>query len=637
MLIFHAGADWLPAGFLGVDVFFVISGFLITLLLLREWSEHGAIALQRFWMRRAARLLPALLLLLGLTGLYLAAISPAAVTGFLTDARFAILFVANWDFVLRQVSYFAQWQPALATHLWSLAVEEQFYLVWPPLVVLIMRIGGVRHLAVLAGLLAVAATVLMATLYVPWEDVSRIYYGTDTHLSGLAWGALLGCLVAMSNPGLRLPPLAGSALGAGALAGLTAMMVFLHEWDGLLYRGGFLLAAVLTGIVLIAALGRQGPLVRLLAWSPFRWIGKRSYAIYLWHWPLLVIDLPLLDRVPPAVDLAGRVGMVIALAAISWYVVEAPVRQSVAKALANVGRRGPGLTRATLASLLKIPVSSTVCIGSLAAFSIVAALAFGGWFPQSQSDIADQIAANARLLESINSPTQPAPAPQATSRPVVPANATPAVQDLIKADNAAPQPTAAPGVGAGEDNQIVVFSSPLLTVGYDPASERAPPVRRRPINLPVLAIGDSVMLGATPTLLTAVPQLQIDATVAKQFADGIDRIRSALATPPAHRPRVIVVHLGTNGIFDPAHLDQMRQLSRSLRRLVVINIRAPRSWEGFVNEQLEAAAEWKSVRFVDWYEASAENPDWLADDGVHLSPAGQAAYADLIANAIAFG
>ncbi len=276
VVAFHAGAVWLPAGFLGVDVFFVISGFLITTLLLRESESSGAISLAGFWRRRAARLLPALLLMLAGVAAYLLLAAPELVARFLQDVRFALLFVTNWDFILREVPYFAQWQPSLGTHLWSLAVEEQFYLVWPLAVVAALRLGGRRAVGILALVLAVASALLMGLLYVPFADVSRVYFGTDTHAFGLAVGAGLAVLVRIRPHTVPGNPVLLTLAGSAALAGIIAAMALLHEWDGFLYRGGYLGIAILTGLAVVVATTEGNALVGFLSWRPLRWIGPAA-------------------------------------------------------------------------------------------------------------------------------------------------------------------------------------------------------------------------------------------------------------------------------------------------------------------------------------------------------------------------
>lgn len=642
VVAYHAGAAWLPAGFLGVDVFFVISGFLITTLLLRESERSGAISLADFWRRRAARLLPALLLMLAGVAAYLLLASPGLLPRFVQDVRFALVFVTNWDFILRDVPYFAQWQPSLGTHLWSLAVEEQFYLVWPLAVVAALRLGGRRAVGILALVLAVASALLMGLLYVPFTDVSRVYFGTDTHAFGLAVGSGLAVLVRTRPqivPGNRVVlTLAGSM----ALVGILAAMALLHEWDGFLYRGGYLGIAVLTGLAVVVATTEGNVLVRSLSWRPLRWLGCRSYGIYLWHWPLLLLPAPAAlaaAELPESLGILLRLGLLIALAEFSFRLVEVPLRREIAPP------RGPALpglrralrrTRAGFGSELPGVIASSLCLVLLATYGGIAAAGHRESIPNSAAsalDFApDPAAAAVVVAESSAGIGNRTLAPQAgRERPAEEISIPPGppVASASREQRESPPESAAIG-------QVSAFTSNLISIQYQPGTAPARPAAQTPAAwLRVLAIGDSVMLGAADNLLAEFPQIRVEAVQSAQFPEGVARIRAEVAKPPAERSEVVVLHLGTNGIFDPAQLDELRRLSVALDRLVVLNIRAPRPWESFVNEQLAPTADWGKVRFIDWHTISADQPEWLEGDRVHLTKIGGNAYTELIADAIA--
>ncbi len=626
VVAYHANAAWLPAGFLGVDIFFVISGFLITTLLLREQAEQGTLALGRFWLRRATRLLPALLLMLGLTAVYLLAFAPAQLAGFLADARFAPLFISNWDFVWRDISYFEQARPSLAVHLWSLAVEEQFYLVWPPLALVILRFAGRRYLAYLAALAAIASAAWMAYLYVPWGDVSRLYYGTDTHLFGVAVGSLLGCACFGRQPLLSTHIRLHTALSAMALLTLIATMALIHEWDGLLYRGGYLSIALITGLLVVLASGPEQPVTKLLSLAPLRWVGQRSYAIYLWHWPLLLIGWPQSIALPAAADIAVRLLLVFALAAWSAQFVEIPLRSAVRRAIRATGDGSISTARALRDQVPTVQSGLVATVLAGVMFGSVALATTAGIVTAPADAIADEIRANAALLSTLSAPRQDNPE---TSNPPI---------QTIPEPRAAQVPSA-PRDPAGDRNPqvIQVYSSDLFDVTYvadfKPQPTRVPALPLMHLT-PVLAIGDSVMVGAAPQLLAAIPELEIDAAVSKQIADGLMRIDSAVGGPLVTRPNVVVLHLGTNGIFDPEAIGELRRYAVKLRRLVVVNTQAPRTWTNFVNDQLARLDGAKNTIFVDWHAFSQDHPEWFADDGVHLTDAGKDAYVKLIVEAI---
>jgi len=356
VLLYHAGLAWIPGGFLGVEVFFVISGYLITALLLAEWRGRGRIDLKAFWLRRARRLLPALYLLLVVTLAYAVVFLPGEVAGLRSDALAALGYVTNWYLVFGQESYFeAVGRPSLLQHLWSLAVEEQFYLLWPPIFAVGMGVGArrLRRRRVLTVALAVAgaSAVTMAMLYAPGVDPSRIYYGTDTRATGLLFGAALAFVRSQGgkyrpadtrHQRLGLPgrgrfrrrwgwvaPKLLDFLGLAALGGLVWFCLRVGEFQPFLYRGGFALVALTTAVAIMAVVHPRTRLgADILGWGPLRWIGQRSYGIYLWHWPVFTITRPGIDVPldgPPL--LALRLAVTLVLAHLSYRYVEEPIRR----------------------------------------------------------------------------------------------------------------------------------------------------------------------------------------------------------------------------------------------------------------------------------------------------------------------
>ena len=283
VLLYHAELPVARGGFLGVEVFFVISGYLITMLLYAEWRATGRIDVRRFWLRRARRLLPALVLLIAATLAITALLQPDDLLTFRDDALAALTYVMNWQLILNHSSYFDRVGRTSLQHLWSLAIEEQFYLVWPLLfgaLVCYMRRTALV-IVVLAG--AVASTLLMALLFVPDSDPSRIYYGTDTRAAGLLFGAAFALVWRLGHADnlQRVPHWLIEVVGVSALGALLGCFNQLDEFQPLLYRGGFTLIALLTIAVIAAVAHSQATLAKLLSWSPLRWIGTRSYGLYL--------------------------------------------------------------------------------------------------------------------------------------------------------------------------------------------------------------------------------------------------------------------------------------------------------------------------------------------------------------------
>jgi peptidoglycan/LPS O-acetylase OafA/YrhL len=331
VFLYHAGVGWMPGGFLGVDVFFTISGYLITSLLLSEYRRGGHVRLGQFWLRRARRLLPAVGVMVAVTMIVAAIVEPDRLTELRGDAISSLAYFANWHFVFEHQSYFDQFQrPSLFRHLWSLSVEEQFYLLWPLAFAGGMSLLGRKRLllGVLAGTLASLA--LMWILFDP-GDASRVYYGTDTHAVGL----LIGVALALVWSPLRLRRAksgrwCGPVLDAVGIVGLgyvALSFLRVHDYDLALFHGGYLWLALATAAVLAVVAHPAARLGGLLARPPLIWLGLRSYSFYFWHWPVLALTRPGLDvSLPRGILIPLQLLVVLALADLSYRFVELPFR-----------------------------------------------------------------------------------------------------------------------------------------------------------------------------------------------------------------------------------------------------------------------------------------------------------------------
>ncbi len=329
VLLFHGGFGWAGGGFLGVSIFFTLSGFLITSLLLTERDRSGSIGLGHFWSRRARRILPAALLALtgiAIFGLTIADAHQAARLP--ADGLSALTEVANWRFVLGDQSYAALFSaPSPVQHFWSLAIEEQFYLVFPLIVVatLTRTKGDRKGLALVVAVLGLASAVLAAVLFHPGEDPARVYYGTDTRAVELLMGALLAIWLTgrhrLERPRTQL--LVG-ILGVAALLVLVAGWVIVDQSDGFLYRGGLTLHALLVVTVIAAALVR-GPVRAALAIAPLRALGLISYGAYLFHWPIFLWLSPGRTGLDGAPLFGLRLAVTLVVATVSWHYLEQPI------------------------------------------------------------------------------------------------------------------------------------------------------------------------------------------------------------------------------------------------------------------------------------------------------------------------
>lgn len=577
VVVYHAWPAVLPGGYLGVDVFFVISGFVITASLVHVRRADGRPRLGRFWVRRAQRLLPALAALL-LTIAALAAVVGDAVTVRLREQLLAALtFTGNWYQAGSDVSYFDEAQPPLLQHLWSLAVEEQFYLVWPLLLVALLAVvrrPRTRVLVVALGALASAGA--MAWLFAPGDDPSRLYFGTDTHGFGLLLGAAAALAVPLlatppSHPGLALVQRCARSrvLPIAAAAVVVVAMARLADDLTLTYRGGIAGVCVATALLLVSLLVRPGgPVRRLLAQPVVVWVGVRSYAIYLWHWPVLVLLDAAFPTASPHLRGALTVYLTLLAAALSWRYVEQPVLRH--------GFRGAG-RRLQAAVRRDAAVRGPLLV--LATLTLVVAAGSGLRAAPDRGEVESLVLAG-----------------QAAADGSAPAPLDPDAQDA--------PPTPAPLADAG------------------PAE----------IGAQTIVLGDSVTLASANALLAELPGVAVSAEVGRQMDEApalVDGFRAEGSLRP-----YLVVALGTNGAFDPATLDRLVDAAGPDTRLVLVTAHGDRDWMGGVNRDLLAYAEaHPAVGLARWDRASAYVPDF-ASDGIHPGDEGGVVFARLVADTL---
>jgi peptidoglycan/LPS O-acetylase OafA/YrhL len=333
VIAYHLNSGWVPGGLLGVGVFFTLSGYLITDLLLGQREVSGSLKLGNFWLRRARRLLPALFLMLAVVVAWVTLLDRSQLPSLRGDVLAAAAYVSNWWNIVRDASYFARFgPPPPLDHLWSLAVEEQFYLIWPWLLWLGLRFLPGRY--TMAGLTlvgAAASAVAMALIYQPGIDPTRVYEGTDTR----AFGLLVGAALAMVWPSRKLRSdrinlrgrVALEGVGVVGLVVIAILILRTNEFSPFLYKGGIVLLSVATTMTVAALVHPATWLGVAVGWTPLRWVGVRSYGIYLWHYPIIVLTSPGMQQ---KADLSLEVLQVIAtvaVAALSWQFFEEPIRR----------------------------------------------------------------------------------------------------------------------------------------------------------------------------------------------------------------------------------------------------------------------------------------------------------------------
>ena len=654
VVLYHIGQGWFTGGFFGVEVFFVISGYLITSLLLAEWERRGSIDLKGFWLRRARRLLPALFAMVLAVLAYAVILLPNEVAGLRRDALAAFFYVTNWYLIFDHKSYFeAVGRPPLLQHLWSLAIEEQFYLLWPVLFSLGIRKS--RRLVLAAVLIAAATSAeLMAVCYLPDVDPSRVYFGTDTRASGLLLGVALSLLW---RPWLRPMPLgrfqiaALDSLGVVAIAGIGVFCLFLNEYDPFVYQGGFVFLALATAVAIAVVVHPASHLGHwFLGRQPFRWIGLRSYSIYLWHWPVFMLTRPQLD-----VPLAGwplvalRLALVAILAELSYRLVETPFRRGALGRLWRSLQQAQGTHRRRLAIRWAVTFATvTVCLLALGVASTVAQPPpQPSYLPANAINTVGQSArpertppSAARAGPSVEPLVSGAPSKPITQLPGSPPPGTPAspaasAATRTTATPAADRPRTSTAAQRGADVDVLVpRATTAAPSSPSPSAQGVLPSPTVPSSAPIVRatiIGDSVVLSAWAAV-HQVPGLEVDGEVGRQASDAIAVLRKD--DQEGFLAPTVVIHIGNNGPFSARQFDEMMSVLGN-RRVIFMTVRVARDWEGPNNVVIrEGVKRYPNAELLDWHAASASHPEWFRDDGLHTSEAGAKAYASMIAQAL---
>ena len=581
VMLYHAEVPWAQGGFLGVDVFFVLSGYLVTSIVIEGIDRRGSLGFRRFWSSRMRRLAPAQVAVIATTVLVVAVWHGNELADLRGQVASALTGTTNWYLITTQSSYFEQLgRPPLLRHLWSLAIELQFYLLFPlVLAVLWPRFRNRLDRFCLGLVVAIMASGLyLALLFHPGSDPSRAYYDTFARFEAPLIGALLAVL--WRPQALRRAPAAAhgrqvSIAGGGALLALLVIIRSFDDRSAVLYRGGFVVVALLTAVV-VAALTHPHGLIggrRGLGHPALVAIGVRSYGLYLWHWPVYALLRPRIDvGWSWATTLVVRVAITVVLTELCYRLVERPWHL-----------RAPSTSMAALMAMVRGPRhASPVTRGfALSAATLVVVAAVIMAVPHKPND---------------------------------------AIGDTLRTGEAAL---------ASSSRTVPTLATTTTVVGGAVAPTTTLPAADGPVTL----IGDSVMLGAAPEVIAAFgDRAIIDAKVARQVGSIPSVIRQLDAE--GRLAPTVVVQVGINGTVAAQDLDDIAGAVGG-RRLFVLDARVPRSWEQSNNATVkDLVPTLPNGKVIDWYDTSNGHRDWFLSDGVHLTAPGRTAYANLIESSV---
>lgn len=569
VIAYHMGFFWAPGGLLGVTVFFVLSGYLITGLLISEFHSSRTINLPQFWLRRVRRLVPAIIAVVVVTCALCVLFNHNLLTKMRPDIIPSLLFYSNWWQIFHDVSYFAaQGAPSPLQHFWSLAIEEQFYLVWPVLLLLLFRRRTSFKWLKRGILIAAAASALwMAVLYNPEGDPSRVYYGTDTRAFSLligAWLAIVWPSTAFGDKGKpdALPSLRArrvfDGIGVLAFVGLIALVATANGYTSFLYRGGLVICSILTAVLIAVIVRPDSIFAKLWSLAPLVWIGKRSYGMYLWHFPILLLMTN--QNATEAAPLwwnALEFAVILVVSALSYRFVENPVRQGKLGAWFR-GVRDKSVN--VVQSLAKHGVPAALCCVVLAV-AVVGCVA------------------------------------------IPPSNAVEGQEDAITDAQAASEHAQQQAAEAAQQNVV-----------YD-----------------ILVIGDSVAARCENAFPEVFPDGCLDAMVGRLLTQGQETYDYYYNLGVVGNK--VVIALGTNGVVTAEQLDMLITDIGSNKRIWLMNTQSNEDWVGATNETLAQATErYGNVGLIDWYSYSSGKSYLFSGDGKHLTPEGAREYLELIKN-----
>jgi peptidoglycan/LPS O-acetylase OafA/YrhL len=592
VIAYHMNFEWAAGGLLGVTVFFVLSGYLITDLLIAEFVTSNQINFKNFWIRRARRLLPAMFTMLLMVITYVTIFEQTMLDKLEKDTVAAILYVSNWWYIFQDLSYFESFgPPSLLTHFWSLAVEEQFYIFWPIIIILVLKLkfreGSLFSIILLGAIISAGA---MTLLYEPGADPSRVYYGTDTRVFSLLLGASLAIIWPSRKLSSSLPPEIRWKLdfvGLFALAFVFYMFWGTTQYQDFLYQGGMVAISVASMLVVAVIVHPSSNLNKWLSFKPLRWIGIRSYGIYLWHFPVIVLTSPQwgIDE-PNLVRNALQLVLIITLASLSWTFIENPIRKGALTRFCRVVKHGEWRRE-------KFFIGRFITTASvLAIFTCVSVIGFTTTSVALSKD---------NVINAIQKKV---------------GKEEPLTENLVK--EPAPKPVPPKAEEKNEEKP------------EEKTAQETPPI---PETRSVTVIGDSVMIDVTPHLEEAFKKVHVDAKIGRQFREAEDIVQQKKSS--GSLGEIVIIELGANGPLSDKKMCSLIEQIGADREIYFITTRVPKPWQDEINDTMKkVAGNFNNVKVVDWFSVSESHPEYIGNDGVHLTLTGARVYAEYLINHI---
>ena len=576
VIIYHVDVNYLPGGFLGVDLFFVLSGYLISSLIIKEYRKTGSINLYNFYLRRARRLLPAVYFMITVGIILMVMFNEVLLKKSHLDAIFGYIYSSNWWYIFHKLDYFDSFgSQSPFKHLWSLAIEEQFYMIFPLLFLLINskkkgKDGTYKlsksFLYIVLGLIFVS--LITHILLFDINNISRIYFGTDTRAFSLLVGVVGAILYPMDKLNTKITPQENIVYSVVSLISITTLitiMIYTSEYNTWLYRGGFLLVAIL-GIIVIISSGKQHTIMaKLLSFKPVVFIGKISYSLYLWHFPILVLTTPVSEiGNPNNFYVILRVILTFIVAIISYVFVETPIRKLGFKNYVSIIYK-------------KIVIKSKKTKKIVASIAVIVSLLFvmgilGKSVPYLSTAFVKEVESN-KESQFVNKGDNNKENNQN--------------QDNKKAENKDDK--------NDNNNTEKKYSS-------------------------VVVIGDSLTVDIGEKFQEIYPGAVIDGKIGRQLYVAVDEAKGY--SQYNNENSAIIFQLGTNGPFTESQIEDLLKVFDKAD-IYFVNIKVPRAWEKTVNTALQEAKEkHANVNIIDWYSVANSGKDLFEPDRVHLNQTG---------------